>query len=1330
MTAPKKTLIAFATRWGAQFGGINSFNQDLLSAFAAASYQQVSTVCVVLDASDEEKESAYSAQVRLVSLGCREQREFLPALVALAWQAIQDDGIRVDVNQTIWLGHDRITGGITLAAKEKYGGIAALIHHMSYSHYEAFAESSATAKIKETEQARLFKQADIAIAVGPLLRDALADMLDKQNVPMLVPGLPEIAAKRAPKSFKGFISGRLSEDAKKIKQAHLGVAAFADAIRQACENTGLPDTLQSKHEPALTLRGVDFEKSHGGYDAEAEYELNLFAERHAGNRVFRLHALPFTTDREALFEDLRGSSVSMMPSWHEGFGLVAWEAIGAGVPLIVSNKSGVYRMLDELKHGLYTSYVTPIDVAGSNREPFFQESDVSNLAEALIGIAKNPKVARQKAASLREALCSEYTWASCAREFLGILGWQFNTSEPMPTANFRMPAPSQPAALPPLINLLELPSPTWQLNTGLSDSKLLRAEEAIVPFDNKRDPFLKTQIDWIESSDYPIKIRLLTGAGGVGKTRLALELCRRLQGDGWQAGFLISDCEIGQATMLASQIIKAGQPCCVVIDYAETRQPILLAVLKSLLMNPPERPVRLLLLARDGGEWWESLHTKEASCEALLQGLACSGPFTLPQLHDSECDRQEAYLVALNSFSTRLQTTAPEHSPRLSEAHFTSPLYIQMAALMALRGERPKSAEALPRAMISHERRYWGKALSGLIGDRGEHEKQASILITLATLANGIVTDRMIERVWISIGEDKAQLKQLFKSLTPLYPDRQGLQGLRPDLIGEALVAQVILSPIGVRVLDAIMSSNDHRFRHSSLTVLARLLRYREELGSILEDTLVKHFIACADDLVTVCIETPSPLPQIVERAYSRLPMVLRWQAAGVLEPRFHFEVLPLTGLAVLVCQSQVNKKAEQLRKKQGDNQAAEHATALQNLSIALHRHGSKNDAMDAARQCLDIYQKLAKAKPERFNPYLAKALETAANRLGDLDRTEEALTAARQAKDIYIELTLAKNERFEPYLASAFNNYATRLVEEGEVDESLSAVRRSLDVYQKLAGTNPERFQPDLAAVLNNYANRLSEKAMPEDALIASAKSVDIMRKLSQSKPERFESVFAKTLNNYAVNLLENGRSEEALDISKQALDIYQKLALAKPQRFESEWADALNNHGFSLAERGDLEATVAFSRNALDIYENLALAKPELYLSSREHCRLQLAHWQWLTNDEAALANVNQPLANIENIRKSRQLEFNKAWLLAFLEQGSRMLQHALNCWSALDHKQQHDSKHSYLLLAALVELKNGPSVAPNNWRNQLEAFRAHRKGRMPFWMKEVARRTSLEL
>lgn len=378
MTQPKKTLVAFATRWGPQFGGINSFNQDLLKAVAAAFSPHIQTVCVVLYGDDKEIQEAESSQVSLISLGLNGQKEFSASFAATAWQALQKCGIKINLQETVWLGHDRITGDVALSAAKEYGGRSSLIHHMSYDHYESFSENSALANQKTKEQRTLFEQADIVMAVGPLLRNALAEMLDRTNIHMLIPGLPDIPVKNVFKTFRGFISGRLSEDAMKIKQGHLGVAAFAAAIRKADADSGLPDVLRGASEPELMLRGVDFEQCDSADNPDAETELKSFAEEYA-DRAIRMHALPFTTDRNDLFDNLRSASLAMMPSWHEGFGLVGWEAISAGVPLIVSEKSGLYRLLKELKNGLYASLVYPIDIAGRTTKPFFQDKDLDAL---------------------------------------------------------------------------------------------------------------------------------------------------------------------------------------------------------------------------------------------------------------------------------------------------------------------------------------------------------------------------------------------------------------------------------------------------------------------------------------------------------------------------------------------------------------------------------------------------------------------------------------------------------------------------------------------------------------------------------------------------------------------------------------------------------------------------------------------------------------------------------------------------------------------------------------------------------------------------------------
>jgi hypothetical protein len=214
MPAKPQTLIAFATSWGPKYGGINSFNYDLLRAFVACTYIATETVCVVPGASAGEITEAGQAGVKLISLGELDASGFTAGSEALAWQCLRAQLGEFDAGATVWLGHDRISGAIALAAAKQRGGRAALIHHMSYAAYEGFAENSAGAQDKVDEQAGLFRAADIRLAVGPLLRDALQDLLDCRDVVMLVPGLAAIDERAHPSNkFTGFLSGRLNPSA-------------------------------------------------------------------------------------------------------------------------------------------------------------------------------------------------------------------------------------------------------------------------------------------------------------------------------------------------------------------------------------------------------------------------------------------------------------------------------------------------------------------------------------------------------------------------------------------------------------------------------------------------------------------------------------------------------------------------------------------------------------------------------------------------------------------------------------------------------------------------------------------------------------------------------------------------------------------------------------------------------------------------------------------------------------------------------------------------------------------------------------------------------------
>ncbi|MBK7236166.1 MAG: hypothetical protein IPI02_11265 [Sterolibacteriaceae bacterium] len=209
------TLIAFATQWGSKHGGIDSFNADFLSAFAAAYSSDAQVICIVASAIPEEIVLADGLGVKLVPLPYAPINAVLDGAHARAGIAeLRAKGIAFDSDITVWLGHDRFTGEPAIEAARATGGRSALIHHMSYAAYESYAESSRAAHDKEQTQRTLFEQADIALAVGPLLRNALGDLLGaRKPVCMLIPGLAEIEVREAPHTFTAFLSGRLSDDA-------------------------------------------------------------------------------------------------------------------------------------------------------------------------------------------------------------------------------------------------------------------------------------------------------------------------------------------------------------------------------------------------------------------------------------------------------------------------------------------------------------------------------------------------------------------------------------------------------------------------------------------------------------------------------------------------------------------------------------------------------------------------------------------------------------------------------------------------------------------------------------------------------------------------------------------------------------------------------------------------------------------------------------------------------------------------------------------------------------------------------------------------------------
>ena len=98
------------------------------------------------------------------------------------------------------------------------------------------------------------------------------------------------------------------------------------------------------------------------YAAE-EQALKGLMRKETGRQI-PVNATVYTDDRQKLYVALADNEVALMLAWHEGFGLVGWEAIAAGVPLVLSKRTGLYKLLSSLDDPVGAACVSVVDVEG------------------------------------------------------------------------------------------------------------------------------------------------------------------------------------------------------------------------------------------------------------------------------------------------------------------------------------------------------------------------------------------------------------------------------------------------------------------------------------------------------------------------------------------------------------------------------------------------------------------------------------------------------------------------------------------------------------------------------------------------------------------------------------------------------------------------------------------------------------------------------------------------------------------------------------------------------------------------------------------------------
>ncbi|MEU6992787.1 tetratricopeptide repeat protein [Streptomyces sp. NPDC046465] len=771
-----------------------------------------------------------------------------------------------------------------------------------------------------------------------------------------------------------------------------------------------------------------------------------------------------------------------------------------------------------------------------------------------------------------------------------------------------------------------------------SPAALLRADAEAVAF-HGRDSELSDLQAWCETDPSAVGIRVLTGPGGQGKTRLARRLTDALGWHGWATGHLTSDLTDTPSPDAPSldaappdfTTLATSLPLLLVIDYAETR-PRLVRRLVAHLHRSRHR-VRVLLLARSDGPWrTDSLQAIPAVRDLLEEAPVVPLTPLIPTSRPAQ-DRRDAFHRAAQDL-TRLLPLLPTLPPYdwtsvaaalrppadLDDYRYDNVLTLQMTALVALLQHGPRSVDAAPgtppeRTLLKHEDRFWEASAQAPAYRLDLPGPTLGAAVAVAALCGAGTRDEALGVITTLPGLPSHQSDSAARWLASLYPsDGDRYWGsLQPDRIAEYHASRV-LAEDGIG-LPALLGASAPGQQAQVITVLARaaIAHYNagratdsEQVMSTLDTALDAAPLAYqAVETVTEALPYPSlvtaPLAIRLTTALADVHQQLAVQRPALYEPKL---ARSLSNLGTRL--SEVGRRTEGLvaerqavgtfRRLATSNPDYEpnFALSLSNLGGRLSGVGQRAEALAAAEEAVEIYRRLATDNPAAHNPHLAASLSNLGAFLSGVGRRAEALTTAEEAVEIYRRLAADNPAANEPNLATSLSNLGIRLSEVGRRIEAVPPAEQSVAIYRRLARDNPAAHEANLARSLSNLGTWLSGVGRQAEALTTAEEAVEIYRRLAADNPAAYEPNLAASLSNLGILLSEVGRRTEALTAEQHAVEIHARLAADNPVAHEPDLATSLSNLGIRLSEVGRPAEALAAAEQAVALRRRLAADNP----------------------------------------------------------------------------------------------------------------------------------------
>jgi hypothetical protein len=616
-----------------------------------------------------------------------------------------------------------------------------------------------------------------------------------------------------------------------------------------------------------------------------------------------------------------------------------------------------------------------------------------------------------------------------------------------------------------------------------------------------------------------IRVRVLYGDGGAGKTRLAFELAERLGKQGWHAG------QVTDPTRpVVFPMSKPG--VLLIFDYPELFPKAVSEFLELIKRsNLPGLRLRVLFLCRNAQAMTSIIDAKVEAYHSTAMALE---PLASDEIAWALFNDAWQEMRRLRQGSGSLQLTKAQFKTWLqrSPSH-AQPLIILCFALNLL---YDPSAIDLGRTKILE--RLAARERNRLAGEMEKYQlqKEGALLLKALSAIPGRLTAADVNDLHAQLAHPGIQLPTAVElQRTSVWQDDM-LEELQPDLL-----ASVFLHGVIAQWLSDLTAAGPWIWAFLNIGTPSHS-ELRGRLGRIARLSVDRPR---SDTDMAVANPIVEALAQLVDRDEDKAVVI-----NDILNKTTQLEwTLPLLALSAARSVVRIHEK---LAKENFALYAPDLASSLNNLSVRLPESGDRAGGLAAIHRAVDLYEALAKENFAVYAPYLATSLNNLSVSLSGSGNRAGALAAIRLAVDLYEALAKENFAVYAPGLARSLNNLSVDLAGSDDRAGGLAAIRRAVDLYEALAKENFTVYAPDLASSLNNLSVDLAGCGDRVGGLATIRRAVEIREALTKENFALYAPDLARSLYVLSLQLNAGGDcARDAAEILERAIGMIRSFVL-----------------------------------------------------------------------------------------------------------------------------------------------------------------------------------------